>query len=68
MAGKKKVNQESAGGFVVVSPFRDINDFNKVYGVGEDVSHFDKDRLLSLIEKKLVVEGSDVDESSENPE
>lgn len=36
--------------FVVVKPFRDINDFKKEYKEGHDVSHFDSDRLNKLVE------------------
>jgi putative ubiquitin-RnfH superfamily antitoxin RatB of RatAB toxin-antitoxin module len=49
---KGKENQKS--GYVVVSGFNDISDFGKRWHEGDDVSHFDDDRLESLITRKLV--------------
>lgn len=42
------------GIFIVVSPFRDRDDFNKEHKVGDDVSDLDQDRLEDLISKGLV--------------
>jgi NADH dehydrogenase FAD-containing subunit len=39
----------SGSGYSVVTEFRDIHDFNKVYAVGDNVSHLDKARLDSLV-------------------
>jgi hypothetical protein len=36
--------------YVVVTPFRDINDFSIEHREGKDVSHFDKGRLTKLVE------------------
>jgi len=49
---KGKENQKS--GYLVVSGFNDISDFGKRWHEGDDVSHFDDDRLESLIKRKLV--------------
>lgn len=38
------------GKFIVVKPFRDLNDFSKRYLPLDDVSYFDKDRLKHLLE------------------
>lgn len=35
--------------YIVATPFRDINDFSKEYVAGEDVSHFDAERLERLV-------------------
>lgn len=51
-----KKQEKPIGGYVVVSPFRDINDFSKAYEEGEDVSHLSDDRLLDLLEKGLIEE------------
>jgi hypothetical protein len=40
--------------FTVVKEFRDINDFSFVNEVGDDVTHFDSDRLNTLIALGLV--------------
>lgn len=58
MAATKKKKD----GFTVVKTFRDSAEYIKdgqmnVYNVGDDVSHFDAERLEKLVERKLV-EGS----------
>ena len=53
MGAKKK---EDGAGYVVASPFRDKNDFNLAYNIGDDVSHLDEARLAELIGKGLVTE------------
>ena len=40
--------------FIVLSEFRDKNDFSKIYSVGQDVSHLDSKVLQSLVERNLV--------------
>ncbi|MEN0095900.1 MAG: hypothetical protein AAGB30_10995 [Pedobacter sp.] len=37
--------------YSVVSEFRDIDDFDKVHKPGDDVSHFDKDRIAVLLDR-----------------
>lgn len=53
MAGKKK-EEISGNGYLVITEFRDKNDWNILYSVGQDVSDLDDERLLELIEKGLV--------------
>ncbi len=45
---------KKADGYTVVSEFRDKDKWEKLYQVGDDVSHFDEDRLANLVERKLV--------------
>lgn len=52
--GPESNNGTNSGKHIVVSAFRDINDFNKEWSVGTDVSHFDVDRLKKLTERNLV--------------
>lgn len=55
MAGKKRLGQsEVTEGYIVTSPFRDRNDFNKSYEIGEDVSHLEEEILNSLVSRGLV--------------
>lgn len=42
--------------YLVSAPFRDINDFNKKWKVGDDVSGFDRKRLSELLQNGLVEE------------
>ncbi|RZM22430.1 MAG: hypothetical protein EOO88_29480 [Pedobacter sp.] len=51
MAKKKEGEGE---GYVVASPFRDKDNFDLAYEVGQDVSHFDQARIDELVEKGLV--------------
>jgi len=51
--GKEK-KAKKKGAYIVVAPFRDIDDFSKEHKPGHDVSHFDAKRLENLMEKKLV--------------
>lgn len=53
-AESPKPKKEKAKGYIVISSFRDQNDFNRIYQKGEAVSHFDAERLASLQEKGLV--------------
>ncbi|MCY4781438.1 hypothetical protein ORI89_17395 [Sphingobacterium sp. UT-1RO-CII-1] len=53
--GKSK-GQKSAPKFIVVSAFRGIQENDKVFDVDADVSHFDSERLATLIAKGLVKE------------
>lgn len=58
MAEEKKIETPAKKTHYIVDKeksFRDINDFNKVYHAGADVSHFDKKRIDNLIEIGLVV-------------
>ena len=41
--------------YLVVSPFRDIEDFSLQYNVGDDVSHFDNARIEKLLSQDLIV-------------
>ncbi|RYZ45668.1 MAG: hypothetical protein EOP49_24730, partial [Sphingobacteriales bacterium] len=43
-AAPPQTGNTGKGGYFVKSPFRDINDFNLQYSVGDDVSHFGKQR------------------------
>jgi hypothetical protein len=47
-------NKKSAAKYIVKSPFRDINDWNKQYAVGSDASHFIGERLKGMLEAGLV--------------
>lgn len=40
--------------YTVIHPFADRDIFSKTWQVGDDVSHFDKTRLESCIERELV--------------
>lgn len=40
--------------YLVSEPFRDKADFSRQYTPGEDVSHFDTERLADLISKHLI--------------
>lgn len=60
MAKSEKSKIATGPIYVVVSPFRDKDNFDKLYKPGEDVSHFDKDRLESLVKSSLVqIKGND---------
>lgn len=45
-----KQEEKKAATHVVKTEFRDINNFDQVWEVGDDVSHFDKERLDKAIE------------------
>ncbi|MCF2498396.1 hypothetical protein [Dyadobacter chenhuakuii] len=45
---------ETAAPYSVLKPFRDVNDWDLEHKPGDDVSHFDEERLASLVEKGLV--------------
>lgn len=40
--------------YIVIHPFADKDNFSKMWEAGEDVSHFDRKRLESCIERGLV--------------
>ena len=54
--GGEKKGSGTKSKFIVIKPFRDINDFKKEYKEGHDVSHFNSGRLSKLIEIGHVVE------------
>jgi len=41
--------------FTVKTPFRDINNYDTLYEVGADVTHFEEQRLQTLATQGLVV-------------
>lgn len=45
---------EGSGGAEVIAEFRDMENFDTVYTVGEDVSHFTPERIAILKEQGLV--------------
>ena len=47
-------NDAKQGKYAVVSHFRDLSNFSIAWNEGDDVSHFDEDRLKKLVELKLV--------------
>lgn len=55
MARQKK-NTEGSDDvkFIVIKPFRDINDFSKKWQPGDDVSDFEEKRLERLIQIGVV--------------
>lgn len=46
--------QKASKGYTVLSPFRDIANWDKAYEPGDDVSHFDNERLKNLVVNGLV--------------
>lgn len=54
---KAKSKEKSTGTHTVKVEFRDIKDFNKVYSVGDDVSHLEEGRLKTLTELGYVTKG-----------
>lgn len=67
---KKPAASKKSAGATVTTEFRDLNDFNKIHQVGDDVSHFDSERLeklinLGYVEGKAVASPAD-DENSED--
>lgn len=52
--GASQDNSQKEAKYKVIHRFADIKDFSTQYEVGEDVSHFDSDRLEMLVNKKLV--------------
>jgi hypothetical protein len=55
-------NEESKSGivkpsYIVATEFRDINDFSKVFKVGDDVSHLHQERLEGLVTAGYVKKG-----------
>ena len=51
---EEKKEQSGTKKYLVVSEFRDKDDFNLTHEVGADVSHFDADRLAKLTDLGLV--------------
>lgn len=46
--------QKASKGHTVLSSFRDRDNWDKEYNPGDDVSHFDKERLETLVKNGLV--------------
>ncbi|MCL7987734.1 hypothetical protein M8998_07270 [Sphingobacterium sp. lm-10] len=46
-----------AAKYTVLTPFADKDNFGKMYKEGDDVSHFDEDRLASCVKRGLVKKG-----------
>ncbi|CAG5072875.1 hypothetical protein DYBT9623_04415 [Dyadobacter sp. CECT 9623] len=46
--------EQAAAPYSVIKPFRDINNWDLEHKAGDDVSHFDQDRLDSLVERGLI--------------
>jgi hypothetical protein len=46
--------QDFRGAYIVVSPFRDINNFNLKHEPGADVSYFDAVRIEKLLKMGLI--------------
>lgn len=53
---KQQENKEQSGAktHLVVTEFRDVDNFDLIHEVGKDVSDFDADRLAKLIDLGLV--------------
>lgn len=49
-----EVEQPKPTGHTVKTEFRDKDNFDTIYKVGDDVSHFDEDRLADLVSRGLV--------------
>lgn len=49
---EKEVKEKKATKWIAVVEFRDSNDYEKVYQVGDEVEHTAKREELKLIEKK----------------
>ena len=56
---KKKDDEELTGAYFVATPFRDKDNFKKEWKEGQDVSHFDSERLKKLIQNGHVAEKND---------
>ncbi|KAA6441465.1 hypothetical protein FEM33_01650 [Dyadobacter flavalbus] len=52
MAKKKETGSE--GGYVVLSAFRSIDNWDEAYEPGDDVSHLSDERLEKLVDLKVV--------------
>jgi len=50
---KAPLFKDKTAGYFVTSPFRDKSDFSKLYNIGDDVSHFDAERLENLVKNGL---------------
>jgi len=46
--------QKPEGEFVALADFRDIDNFDVAYNEGDDVSHLSDERILTLLDKKLI--------------
>lgn len=67
MAKKKqeteKVTEKPIDGYYVVSPFKDKKQYgSNSYNIGDDVSHFDTERLKKAIDKGLVEFAENIEE------
>jgi hypothetical protein len=49
-----EVEQPKASAHIVSTEFRDKDNFDTRYEIGDDVSHFDEVRLADLVERGLV--------------
>jgi hypothetical protein len=49
-------SEKKVVGYIVVSHFRDINDFNKVYEPGDDIADLPEDRIRTLLDRGLIEE------------
>lgn len=58
MSETKTNDKATKSGFIVKSEFRDKDDFNLIYEVGQDVSHLDAERLESLVALGLITKKS----------
>lgn len=55
-AGKSKGKAKPAK-YTVLKPFADKDNFSKMWKEGDDVSHFDEDRLASCVKRGLIKKG-----------
>lgn len=53
--GDDKNKGKKGNKFIVATEFRDISDFAKIHKVGDEVSHFKKERLDSLVKNGHVI-------------
>lgn len=49
----KQEKSIDSGSVIVISPFRDKDNFNKTWNIGDNISHFPADRLKKIIDLKL---------------
>lgn len=49
-----EVEQPAPKGYAVKVEFRDKDNFDKRYELGDDVSHFDEARIVDLVERGLI--------------
>lgn len=58
MMAKKKADVQPDGSYRVVQKFRDKDDYSKSYEIGDDVSHFDDERIEDLVSRGLIKSGA----------